>query len=653
MGVIAGGIDRPDGAAEVDPAELFVDGWAYARSSPVERVDLWLDEHWLGRAWQDRSRPDVAQALEDANAERSGFSFRVTAPPVRDGQPAMLRAAVTLVDGTQEWWQPTVVRFQSRSDLPATDDRSRPLLKGGIDLPQAGDVLDSRELQVWGWAFDHSSLVARVDVWLDARHLGRAGLGRPRPDVAAALGEPDAELSGFELLAVVPPTLAAGNLATLGATVTLLDGRHEELAPVTVRIQSVPELPPVAVTATRGSGVRVRSGTGRGGTIRVLWSARGLDQGGSELRMVEVVEDLARVGGFHSTVMSAEEGPLRTALESAGATVSIVPRVPFHDIRSYEQWLSQVDEWMDGRFDMVIGATVSSFPVVDLAARVGLPSVLQIGEAEPLGTVASWLFGRLDPEVEQCARRAFAGATAILSNSNAAVTTYRADGYAGRFVVIGTGVDVAGARTYTAGSSRDDCRRRLGIDPHERLLVCAGSLWRVKGQAVLVAALERVRREHPLLTCALVGLAPEGPYAEAIASFIGRHGMTGAVRMLPFQDDLRPWWLAADLVVCPSESEALPAAVLEAMAFGKPVICCRVGDLPELVEPGVTGWLCDRSDLGAMIVGLEEAARAPTESLQAMGAAAAEKAARSYDRVEVLERTIRLFRDVAGGAPPC
>jgi glycosyltransferase involved in cell wall biosynthesis len=133
-----------------------------------------------------------------------------------------------------------------------------------------------------------------------------------------------------------------------------------------------------------------------------------------------------------------------------------------------------------------------------------------------------------------------------------------------------------------------------------------------------------------------------------VAAFLERHGLDRAVRLLPFHDDLRPWWAAADAVVCPSESEALPAAVLEAMAQGLPALCTRVGDLPRLVEPGVTGWLCDPSDVASLAAGLEAVATTPPEQLALMGAAAARTVAAAHEWTAVLARTADLLRTVAG-----
>ena len=47
----------------------------------------------------------------------------------------------------------------------------------------------------------------------------------------------------------------------------------------------------------------------------------------------------------------------------------------------------------------------------------------------------------------------------------------------------------------------------------------------------------------------------------------------------------------------PSAQESFGLAALEAMACEVPVVASRVGGVPELVEDGVTGFLCPPDDL--------------------------------------------------------
>ncbi len=48
---------------------------------------------------------------------------------------------------------------------------------------------------------------------------------------------------------------------------------------------------------------------------------------------------------------------------------------------------------------------------------------------------------------------------------------------------------------------------------------------------------------------------------------------------------------ASDVLVSPSESEALPTCVQEGMACGIPIVANNVGGLPDLVTHGENGYL--------------------------------------------------------------
>jgi glycosyltransferase involved in cell wall biosynthesis len=145
----------------------------------------------------------------------------------------------------------------------------------------------------------------------------------------------------------------------------------------------------------------------------------------------------------------------------------------------------------------------------------------------------------------------------------------------------------------------------------------------------------------------LVLLGQDGGYTAALAALAERCGLDDAVRILPFEADLGVWWSCADVVVCASESEAMPTAVLEGMAHGLPALATRVGDLPRLIEPGVNGWLCDESDVAALAVALESVALAPPEELTRMGEAAAVAVARTYDPAQATDRWVDLVRSAA------
>lgn len=120
-----------------------------------------------------------------------------------------------------------------------------------------------------------------------------------------------------------------------------------------------------------------------------------------------------------------------------------------------------------------------------------------------------------------------------------------------------------------------------------------GRLSREKGVEVLVqAAIE---------TGARVKLVGDGPMRPALERMIAGSGAD--VELLGFRsgDDLAAAVQAASAVVMPSIChDNCPLAVIEAMAWGKPVIGSRVGGIPELVRDGQEGLLVPHGDAAAL-----------------------------------------------------
>jgi glycosyltransferase involved in cell wall biosynthesis len=356
--------------------------------------------------------------------------------------------------------------------------------------------------------------------------------------------------------------------------------------------------------------------------------------------MRELMQHLQSTARFDITVVAPADGPLRRDLEAAGVAVKIAP-MPFDDFGAYEENLARIADWAAGNFDVALAFTLTSFAGIDLAWRLGLPSIWRIGESASVATVVEWLGGSIDPAVERRADSCFGLASVVLFISEGPLRSRRQRGSPGRFLVDGNGVDVAAAHGYMQATDRNVCRQNLGIGPDQRVLICAATLWPIKGQHLLVSAMNDIRVRHPQLACVLIGQL--SPYAGALSRFIDRHHLADCVRIIPFCDDMRPWWRAADIAVCPSESEAIPTSALEAMAYGLPVLASRVDGLPEIVKDDLTGWLCEPKDLRALIDGLERVATATPHQFRALGDAAMRLMKEAHNRPRILSRMSALL----------
>ena len=79
------------------------------------------------------------------------------------------------------------------------------------------------------------------------------------------------------------------------------------------------------------------------------------------------------------------------------------------------------------------------------------------------------------------------------------------------------------------------------------------------------------------------------------------------IDLIGITPDVQDWYGIADILVCASDVESLPRTVLEAMLWDTPVLATSVFGIPDLIDDGVTGWLCESRDLNALADGLNRA----------------------------------------------
>ena len=122
-----------------------------------------------------------------------------------------------------------------------------------------------------------------------------------------------------------------------------------------------------------------------------------------------------------------------------------------------------------------------------------------------------------------------------------------------------------------------------------------GYLRHEKGLDTLLDAFDGLRARHPDAELEIVGgtdLVDTGIERRLRTATESRGGVTlrGA---LPFGPELFQTFAEADVLALPSLSEGTPRVLVEARAFGCPVVASRVGGIPTSVDDGVDGLLCE------------------------------------------------------------
>jgi glycosyltransferase involved in cell wall biosynthesis len=185
------------------------------------------------------------------------------------------------------------------------------------------------------------------------------------------------------------------------------------------------------------------------------------------------------------------------------------------------------------------------------------------------------------------------------------------------------------------------------LPPAAPRLVSIGRLGEQKGHLVLVDAVARLAREGVPFELTLVG---DGPMRASVERRIAEHGLDGRVRISGWKsnDEVRAALRDARALVLPSFAEGLPVAFMEALALGRPVVTTFVGGIPELVEPGVTGWLVPAGAVLPLADAIREVLTLSPEELARLGRAGAEKVRARHDARREAEKLRGLFSGTGG-----
>ncbi len=162
--------------------------------------------------------------------------------------------------------------------------------------------------------------------------------------------------------------------------------------------------------------------------------------------------------------------------------------------------------------------------------------------------------------------------------------------------------------------------------PH---LVAIGRLAEQKGFGLLMEAMALAAPHLPGLRLTLVG---DGPMRAAL-EVQAKRAAPGQITFVGWQDEagVRAALAGAQALVLPSFAEGLPVVVMEAMAAGRPVIATAIAGVPELVLPGITGWLVPAGDAGAFAAAIADLAATAPEPLAAMGIAGRARVMERHD----------------------
>lgn len=161
---------------------------------------------------------------------------------------------------------------------------------------------------------------------------------------------------------------------------------------------------------------------------------------------------------------------------------------------------------------------------------------------------------------------------------------------------------------------------------HEKnILLFVGRIMKEKGIEEFISAAEALKSEHNVFQ--ILGYCDED-YEERLRELEQR----GIIEYKGFQTDMHPFYKEASAIVLPTYHEGMSNVLMEAAATARPVIATNISGCKEIVEDGVTGFLCEPKDAAGLQEALKKFLALPTEERARMGLRGREKMEREFDR---------------------
>lgn len=364
-------------------------------------------------------------------------------------------------------------------------------------------------------------------------------------------------------------------------------------------------------------------------TARTLFLNHSATMGGAEFGMLDIVRSVRE----SSLVVLLEDGPFRKRLEDERIAVRVIEAGAIHRVRRGSRAPGVATLAALWRAAREVGDIAPAFDVIDANSQKAL--VVGSIAARRTRTPLLWhlhdiieppYFSRLNIKADvvlanQCAER-------VIAVSQATADAFvRQGGDPAKVHVVYNGIDAPPGQSTAPNAA--ERRAALGL-AGVAVVGCFSRIAEWKGQHVLVEAVSQLEGVHVLLVGgALFG---EHAYERRLRVLVASLGMTDRVHFLGQRDDVPELMECVDFIVHPSTApEPFARTLIEAMLTGRAPIASACGGVPELIDPGINGYLFPPSDAVALRDLLRHVLASPNE-VQRTAEAARQHARQHFSR---------------------
>ncbi|MCS6318443.1 MAG: glycosyltransferase [Nitrospira sp.] len=387
--------------------------------------------------------------------------------------------------------------------------------------------------------------------------------------------------------------------------------------------------------------------------IPIVMTALSLNCEGAPWSQYELTTELVKRRLIQPIVFSPVDGPLRSLYKEQGISV-MVDRHPLWGVTNLKEYEAAIaafaSKCLSWGAELVYANTLQSFYAVAAAREARLPSVWNPRESEPWQTY----FDYLPDGVIQKAYDCFAWPYRVVFVADATRDAYAALNTRHNFTVIRNGLNQARIEQARMEWTKEEARASVGTEAGEIVLLLLGTVCARKGQQDLVNALATMPPELQVkIRCYIVGDRP-GDYSLELHNLVKQlpASLRNRIHIVQETRQTAQYYRAADVFVCTSKLESYPRVVLEAMAYGLPIVTTPVFGIREQVREGVNALFYEPGDSRALSAQLQSLIQ--DEPLRSrMAAKSASVLALGTDFEEMVEAYGEIFAEawLTGGEP--
>ena len=150
-------------------------------------------------------------------------------------------------------------------------------------------------------------------------------------------------------------------------------------------------------------------------------------------------------------------------------------------------------------------------------------------------------------------------------------------------------------------------REKLDLPKKATVVIYTGRLVSYKGLPLLLDVWNELRRKHENLVLVLAGTGGLDIHncEDELHEYVTSHGLENHIRFTGAVQNIPEYLQASDIFVFPTENDAFPSSIIEALACALPVISTPVGAIKTIISDQKNGLLVQPGDHKQLLKALD------------------------------------------------